>query len=95
MNFIAMILRILSLPILVLLMLICLYSCGNEPKCYEYKKVLKIEPQHATRVYVTYVSECNDTIVSSEHWSGIIKCENGTFILNDYLNGKLPYGKIK
>ena len=68
---------------------------SEEPKCYTHKTLREIQPQHATRVCITYISQCNDTIVSSEHWSAVIKFQNGTFDMHDYLSGKKPYGKIK
>ena len=29
---------------------------GNTPKCYNYKTILNVEPQHATRILVTYIT---------------------------------------
>lgn len=75
-------------------MCLILQSCINEPKCYDYKKVLEVQPHHATRIFVTYISKCNDTIISTEHCSGRIVADNITFNVSDYLNGKLKYGKI-
>jgi hypothetical protein len=76
------------------LLFVCV-SCVDEPKCYTYKKVLSVSPHHSTRIFVTYVSQCNDTITSTVHCSATIKAENITFDANDYLNGKLKYGVVK
>lgn len=65
------------------------------PTCYDYKTVLNVSPHHATRVYVTYISQCGDTIVSTIHCSRTVKAENITFDVRDYLDGKLKYGDIK
>ena len=80
---------------LILLIVILILGSCNEPKCYDVKRILDISPYHMTRVSVTYISKCGDTICSSEHWSRTIRCENGTFYMNDYLTGKKKYGKIK
>lgn len=80
---------------LVFILIICLSSCGIEPKCYDYKTVLNVSPHHSTRVFVTYISQCGDTITSTEHCSVTIKAENTTFDVSDYLNGKLKYGTVK
>ena len=73
----------------------CLFSCNNEPKCYTYKNILSVKPHHATRIYVTYISQCGDTITSTKHWSTTIKADNISFRASDYLNGKLKYGSVK
>lgn len=65
------------------------------PKCYNYKTVLNVSPHHATRVFVTYISKCGDTITSTVHCSGKVEAENITFDVRDYLDGKLKYGDIK
>ena len=67
----------------------------KEPKCYNYGRVLDVEPYHATRVSVTYISTCGDTINTTEHCSTTVKADNISFDVSDYLNGKLKYGKIK
>ena len=79
----------------ILFVMCCLFSCGNEPKCYTYKKVLSVAPHHATRIFVTYISQCGDTITSTEHCSATIKADNITFDAQDYLDGKLKYGAVK
>jgi hypothetical protein len=66
-----------------------------QPKCRAYKKVLSVKPYHSTRVFVTYISQCGDTIITSEHCSGTIKADNITFHVRDYLDGKLKYGVVK
>ena len=86
--------KLIKLFIIITLSLTIL-NCKNSPKCFDYKKVLDIEPYHTTRVFVTYISKCNDTIRTSEHWSRVVVCENGTFDFGDYINGRKPYGVIK
>ncbi len=80
---------------IIYLIIICLFYSCNGPKCYDYKTVLEVQPFHATRINIKYISQCGDTIATSEHWSATIKAENITFNVSDYLNGKLKYGKIK
>ena len=58
-------------------------------------KVIKVEPHHATRVFVTYVNSCGDTLIETEHCSATIKADNITFEVRDYLDGKLQYGPVK
>lgn len=79
----------------ILVLILLGYSCVDEPKCYDYKTVLSVEPHHATRIFVTYISQCNDTITSTVHCSATIKAENITFDAADYLNGNLKYGVVK
>lgn len=77
-----------------LILCLCLFSCEEGPKCYDYKTVLNVSPHHATRVYVTYTSKCGDTITATEHCSTTIKADNITFGVSDYLDGKLQYGDV-
>lgn len=89
--------RLLPSAVLAANLLLCAVfsSCDDGVKCNTYKKVLEVEPHHATRVMVKYVSTCNDTIWSSEHQSATIKAENITFDISDFLNGKRKYGLVK
>lgn len=73
---------------------LALLSCEKGPKCYDYKTVLNVSPHHDTRVFVTYISKCGDTIVSTVHCSAVVKADNITFSVSDYLDGRLKYGDV-
>ena len=79
-------------------MIFCAWSCENKPSkhsCVGKLQVIKVEPHHATRVFVTYVNSCGDTLIETEHCSATIKADNITFEVRDYLDGKLQYGPVK
>lgn len=84
--------------ILFIFTLFLLWSCENKPNkhsCNGKLKVIDVQPHHATRVFVTYINSCGDTLIETEHCSATIKADNITFDVRDYLDGKLQYGPIK
>ena len=81
--------------LLFFIVMFLVFGCSNQPKCYDYKTVLNVSPQYSTRIFVTYISKCGDTIVSTVHHSRTIKADNITFYAGDYIKDNLKYGDIK
>jgi hypothetical protein len=75
--------------------LVMLISCDIEPKC-DCKRVIEVEPFHATRAFVT--RECTDGRIIREgaHWSWKYVCIENSIYVGDYIPGygTRQYGKV-
>lgn len=74
--------------------LLCLFGLmlvGCDQPCY-CQKILNIQPQHATRAYVTMKCLDGNEDVHSLNWSNYVTCGNQTYYVGDYIPG---YGTKK